>query len=103
MNVDELDRSWRRDAACLGEDPNLFHPEYVDQLAEPLAVCARCTVVADCLGYALRHERYGVWGGTGQRERARLRRSLGIVLEVVEIDFAAIDAAAVDDEHQEAS
>jgi len=36
-------------------------------------VCTGCPVRAQCLEHALAHdERYGVWGGTSERERRRL-------------------------------
>jgi WhiB family redox-sensing transcriptional regulator len=37
------------------------------------AICAGCQVRADCLEAGL-EEKYGVWGGTSARERARLRK-----------------------------
>jgi WhiB family redox-sensing transcriptional regulator len=40
------------------------------------ALCAVCPVSADCLTYALPEARLmGVWGGTSERERRRIRKS----------------------------
>lgn len=40
------------------------------------AVCASCTVRAQCLDQALeRGERYGIWGGLTDLERRHLRAS----------------------------
>ena len=37
-------------------------------------MCAGCPVRAQCLEHALAHdERFGVWGGTSERERRRLK------------------------------
>jgi WhiB family redox-sensing transcriptional regulator len=70
---------WLAGAACLSADPELFFPvssagPSVGQVAEAKAVCARCRVRPECLGFALaRREVHGVWGGTSEEERRRLR------------------------------
>lgn len=49
----------------------------VDARAEAAAkaVCAGCEVRAECLQYALdNNERFGVWGGASESERAAMRR-----------------------------
>lgn len=68
---------WMRDAACRGMDPELFFPEKGASwdVQEARGVCAGCPVRTECLTYAMDHtERHGVWGGTSERERRRLRR-----------------------------
>jgi WhiB family redox-sensing transcriptional regulator len=77
----EAGRSWWERGACVGHDPELFFPDNTVDQAAALAVCRRCPVRAECLDHALTHEKFGVWGGTGQRERARLRRQRGIRLD----------------------
>lgn len=75
--VRDADRSWMDRAACRGVDPDLFHPDRGANLVmrEAKAVCAGCPVRARCLHYALEtREIYGVWGGTSERERRRIRR-----------------------------
>lgn len=77
--VSDVDASWRVRANCLGVDPELFYPGPWDQPArdEALAVCGSCVVRASCLAAALeRDETFGIWGGTTERQRRRLRRSL---------------------------
>lgn len=45
-------------------------------IAAAKRVCARCTVMAQCLRYALSSgQTSGVWGGTGEHERAELLRT----------------------------
>lgn len=67
--------SWVTRAACRGADPAIFFPGPDDDAAEALAVCARCPVRQECLEYALEaRERYGIWGGTTERQRRRLIR-----------------------------
>ncbi len=67
--------AWQDRAACSGVDPELFFPAKGESLAPAKAICAGCPVRVECLEYALTHnERYGIWGGTSERERRRLRR-----------------------------
>jgi WhiB family transcriptional regulator, redox-sensing transcriptional regulator len=64
---------WMFEASCRGMDADLFFPpsDGDDSLAKE--ICAACPVRAACLGFALEnHERFGVWGGLGEKERARL-------------------------------
>ncbi|MDY5139459.1 WhiB family transcriptional regulator, partial [Actinotignum timonense] len=71
---------WRSRAACLTEDPELFFPigssaSALTQTDRAKRVCQECTVRDDCLNYALEHNQdSGVWGGTSEDERRRLRR-----------------------------
>ena len=71
---------WLQRAACTHEDPELFFPVGTSGPAvrdEEAAkrICARCPVASECLAWALRtRQTSGVWGGTGEKERARLRR-----------------------------
>jgi WhiB family transcriptional regulator, redox-sensing transcriptional regulator len=68
---------WMSEAACQGVDPDLFFPERGENTdnSEAKAVCRKCPVREDCLEHALvNHEHYGIWGGTSERERKRIRR-----------------------------
>ncbi|MFP5322758.1 MAG: WhiB family transcriptional regulator [Acidimicrobiia bacterium] len=61
--------------ACRGADPDLFFPDRGESLEPAKAVCAECVVRDECLEFALAAgERFGVWGGTSERERRRIRR-----------------------------
>ncbi len=61
--------------SCRGMDPDLFFPDRGESLAPAQAICAECIVADECLEYALVNgERFGVWGGTSERERRRIRR-----------------------------
>lgn len=67
--------AWQRDALCAQTDPEAFFPEKGGSTREAKAVCESCTVRAECLEYALRHdERFGIWGGMSERERRKIRR-----------------------------
>jgi len=68
-------RDWRLVAACRATDPDLFFPpsaagRSVKQIAQAKRICARCTVRAECLAFALRvRHAHGVWGGMSEDER----------------------------------
>lgn len=49
--------------ACVGEDPELFHPDDLTQLAEAQQVCAVCPMKQVCLDLGLARREFGVWGG----------------------------------------
>ncbi len=79
--------AWWERAACLGLDTSLFFPARGESTAAAEALCASCPVREDCLWHALgpvggRSERFGIWGGSSERQRRRLRRARASV-EVV--------------------
>lgn len=42
-------------------------------------VCSSCTVVSECLDYALKYEVLGYWGNTSDIQRSRIREKLNII------------------------
>lgn len=65
------------DAACLGQDVNVFFPEQGGTVRNAKRICTVCPVTSECLEYALTNdEAFGVWGGLSESERRRLRRRL---------------------------
>lgn len=66
---------WQSDARCNDADPEIFFPERGGSSKAARAVCSQCDVRAECLEYALNNkEQFGIWGGTSERERRRLRK-----------------------------
>jgi WhiB family redox-sensing transcriptional regulator len=71
---------WRVGASCRSVDPDLFFPigttgVALDQIEQAKAVCRACDVRAACLEFALAtNQESGVWGGTSEEERRKLRR-----------------------------
>lgn len=71
---------WRRDAICRDTDPDLFFPvgttgQALVQIDRAKEVCDQCTVKVDCLEFALEtNQDSGIWGGTSEEERRKLRR-----------------------------
>lgn len=68
--------AWQQRANCQGLDPDLFFPDRGASTREAKEVCAACVVKEDCLEWALSAgEKFGIWGGTSERERRRLRKA----------------------------
>jgi WhiB family redox-sensing transcriptional regulator len=77
---------WLDFAKCKGLPGNLFYSDHQHnntQVQEARSVClgthpdhpGRCPVLEACLDYAIENgERWGVWGGTSERERRRIKR-----------------------------
>jgi len=69
---------WHERALCAQTDPEAFFPEKGGSTREAKKICTGCEVRSECLTYALAHdERFGIWGGLSERERRRLKRSVG--------------------------
>lgn len=74
------DGAWRDQAECRPEEPELFFPvgstgPAAEQIEEAKAVCRRCPVMQQCLGWALdTRQDHGVWGGRTETERRTIRR-----------------------------
>lgn len=72
---------WRSQGACLHADPDVFFPISVagasaTQVRTARAICAGCPVQPDCISFAVEHrEIQGIWGGTTDEERKKLRRA----------------------------
>ncbi|MBA2751841.1 MAG: WhiB family transcriptional regulator [Actinobacteria bacterium] len=73
------ERTWQRQANCMGVDPDLFFPERGASTREAKEVCRGCVVREDCLEYAITNsEKFGIWGGLSERERRRIRRARSV-------------------------
>ncbi|MFD8577199.1 WhiB family transcriptional regulator [Streptomyces virginiae] len=71
MTAPTLD--WQAQGLCAQTDPESFFPEQGGSTFQAKKVCGACDVRAQCLEYALaNNERYGIWGGTSERERRRI-------------------------------
>ena len=73
--------------SCRGLDPELFHPERGGSTTDAKAVCGSCRVRVPCLEWALAtRQPQGIWGGTSERERRRIRRRLAAGEPVPQLD-----------------
>lgn len=77
MNVGD---EWMAEAACKGSGPEPFFPDSSDGIpAEVLRLCSGCPVRDECLNYALADsELRGIWAGTTERQRRRMRQRAGM-------------------------
>ena len=65
---------WREFGACAETDPDAFYPEKGESNRAAKKICGGCFVRKECLAYALAaDETWGVWGGTSETERRRLK------------------------------
>lgn len=80
------DVSWQFDAACLGAvaktgEDLFFHSDEpggnASRVKKAKAICATCPVKQKCLRYAVDNDLLGVWGGTTDSERKKLRKKKG--------------------------
>ncbi|MDQ6946553.1 MAG: WhiB family transcriptional regulator [Actinomycetota bacterium] len=73
-----MDQAWRDQAACRGQHTDLFFPPPGGgadaATAQAVALCRRCPVRSPCLDYALHTAAVGIWAGTTDEDRRRLRR-----------------------------
>jgi WhiB family redox-sensing transcriptional regulator len=73
---------WQDRAACREYDNVLFFGEEGESELEKQAresrakaVCQRCPVIEACLEFAMEtNQKYGIWGGLTDKERASLKR-----------------------------
>ena len=71
--------TWQDHAACRDAPSWVMFPARGESLDPARAYCAACPVRAECLDWALTTgQTYGVWGGTSERERRRMRRGMTI-------------------------
>lgn len=72
---------WREQASCRDTDPDLFFPvgttgPAVEQITAAKAVCHECSARLACLEFALEtNQEAGIWGGTSEDERRKLRKT----------------------------
>jgi len=77
----DKDGTWRESAKCRFAKPEMFFPagdsDADDQtVKQAKALCRTCPVREDCLLFALETKQVdGIWGGTTEDERRRLRRA----------------------------
>ena len=66
---------WKIEGLCNEVGTELFYPPNDDPDTERAKrICKRCTVIDQCLEYALKNnEPYGVWGGKTPAQRRRMR------------------------------
>jgi WhiB family transcriptional regulator, redox-sensing transcriptional regulator len=76
-NVDWPERpAWMARGNCVGANIDIFFPERGEDAWMAKEICDGCPVVDECLAYAFdQGEHHGIWGGTTERQRRRMRRA----------------------------
>lgn len=78
--IDWDSEDWRQRAACRNVEPDLFFPigstgPAIGQIEAAKGVCHQCEARLACLEFALAtNQEAGVWGGTSEDERRKLRK-----------------------------
>lgn len=68
--------AWIEQALCRQVGGDEWFPDQGQSTHAVKAICRRCPVIAPCLDYALQNnEHFGVWGGTSEPERRRIRKA----------------------------
>lgn len=73
-----IDRTWMKQAACRGLDPDMFFPPQHSpgDVRAAIAVCKECPVRDDCFNYAVEiGEETGIWGGRSEKDFRAARRT----------------------------
>jgi WhiB family redox-sensing transcriptional regulator len=74
------DPTWAERGSCHVQnlDTNLFFPlpHETTKRQEAIYVCDDCPVQQECLNHAMENNEHGIWGGTTERQRVNLRRTL---------------------------
>ncbi len=69
------EKPWATFAACAEAEGMTFFPQTKAEARAALAICNVCPVREECLEHALAtNERFGIWGGTTEKERRALTR-----------------------------
>lgn len=69
------DTTWMEQGRCREVSPETMFPPDGAGVEIARKICAGCSLQARCLEYALVNRiDHGVWGGTSERERQRIRR-----------------------------
>jgi len=75
LQAEGVDMAWQDFANCRGADPDLFFPERGASTRTAKQICRECTVLAECLEFAIvSSEKFGIWGAMSERERRKIRR-----------------------------
>ncbi len=70
MTARPADLDWLSQAACGGQDPSIWVPDYephqpTQSVQKAVQVCRGCPVASECLAYAVAHATVGPYGSKG--------------------------------------
>jgi WhiB family redox-sensing transcriptional regulator len=74
-------------ATCRGIGLEFFFQEHLNATSseerKAKSLCKECPVMQECLEWGVLHESHGIWGGASPRERMRIRKKRGIVVQQI--------------------
>lgn len=70
-----MSNHWDAQAACKGRDIELWFSDSEEEIEAAKWACHDCPVKQFCFDEAMAHNLTGIWGGTTDRERNRIRRA----------------------------
>lgn len=83
--------AFREEANCANTDSEAFFATEGTSAYPSLKliqrICGSCTVVDQCLDYALKNEVSGYWGNTTDFQRKKLRLQLNIIPRQLHLDY----------------
>ena len=83
--------TFREEANCADTDSEAFFTETNSSTYPNIhilrKICGNCSVVNECLDYALKHEVMGYWGNTTEFQRKQIRRKLNIIPRQLHLDY----------------
>lgn len=79
--------------ASIGTEAYYVETKALDDLnIQAKALCKQCPDFDVCLDWALAHEEQGIWAGTTNAERNRMRKQLGITfIPITTLEFVRGD------------
>jgi WhiB family redox-sensing transcriptional regulator len=71
---------------CAQVDGELWFPEKGDNSTVAKTICGNCIHITECAEWGIKHEVFGIWGATTDRQRRRIRRERNILLEPLKVE-----------------
>ena len=68
-----MPEKWVQQRACHVTELHLFFSLDPRDQRKAKGICVDCPVKGFCLEFALKHDEKGIWGGTSERQRVRIR------------------------------
>lgn len=99
--LDVIRPAWQHQGACHDMATEIFFPDRGISTNPAKAICAGCTVRAECLEHSMTQpERFGIWGGLSERERRRIRKVRLHAARATRIDAARCGTRSGYNAHQ---
>jgi hypothetical protein len=74
---------------CARMEVEIFYQDYdnktsMEEIRNLKEFCSTCNILIECSDYAIKHEKYGFWGGTTPHERRTIRSKNKLLLDLPE-------------------